>query len=102
MDYSHENTPLLVELELKFALVYFDYVLINQGFCCKIKEKKKRGFMFMAKRKTSTKKKRTISPEHLAKMQEGRRRKQEIAKHGDRAAGLREVEKRLRKNGCDI
>ena len=56
----------------------------------------------MAKRKTSTKKKRTISPEHLAKMQEGRRRKQEIAKHGDRAAGLREVEKRLRKNGCDI
>lgn len=56
----------------------------------------------MAKRKTSTKKKRTISPEHLAKMQEGRRRKQEIAKRGDRALGLREVEKRLRKNGCDI
>ena len=56
----------------------------------------------MAKRKSTTKKKRTISPEHLAKMQAGRKRKQEIAKHGNRVDGLKDVTKRLRQHGCDV
>ena len=58
MDYSHENTPLLVELELKFALVYFDYVLINQGFCCKIKEKKEKRFYVYGEEKNIHKEKK--------------------------------------------
>ena len=48
----------------------------------------------MAKRKRSTGKKRTISPEHLAKLQAGRAKKR---KHDERMASLSELETRLRK-----
>ncbi len=48
----------------------------------------------MAKRRSSAgKKKRTISPEHLAKMKAGRERKQ---KHNERMKDLSELEHRLR------
>lgn len=47
----------------------------------------------MAKRRKSTKK-RTISPEHLAKLQEGRKKKQV---HDKRMKDLSELETRLRK-----
>ena len=49
----------------------------------------------MAKRKLS-KKKRTITPEHLAKMQAGRAKAQ---KHKERGDAVSELEARLRKNG---
>lgn len=49
----------------------------------------------MAKRqRKSTGKKRTISPEHLAKMQEGKQAKQ---RYRERMEGLSELETRLRK-----
>lgn len=48
----------------------------------------------MAKKRSSTKKKRTLTPEHLAKMKEGRERKK---KHDARIAELSELEQRLRK-----
>lgn len=48
----------------------------------------------MARRKT--KKKRTITPEHLAKMQAGRAKAQ---KHKERVEALSELDARLRKNG---
>lgn len=48
----------------------------------------------MARRKSSTGKKRTISPEHLAKLQAGRAKKR---KHDERMASLSELETRLRK-----
>lgn len=49
--------------------------------------------MNMAKKRRSTKK-RTISPEQLKKMQEGRERKR---KHDERVKGLSDLETRLRK-----
>lgn len=49
----------------------------------------------MAKRKSS-KKKRTITPEHLAKMQEGKVKAQ---KRKARIAAVSELDARLRKNG---
>ena len=49
----------------------------------------------MAKRRRkATGKKRTISPEHLAKMQEGKQAKQ---RYRERMEGLAELETRLRK-----
>lgn len=49
----------------------------------------------MAKKKSS-RKKRTISPEHLAKLQAGRAKAQ---KHKERVDALSELDARLRKNG---
>ena len=49
----------------------------------------------MAKRRSS-KKKRTITPEHLAKMQAGRAK---ARKHKERVDAVSELETRLRKNG---
>lgn len=49
----------------------------------------------MAKRK-SPKKKRTITPEHLAKMQAGRAKAQ---KHKERVESVSDLDARLRKNG---
>lgn len=49
----------------------------------------------MARRK-SAKKKRTITPEHLAKMQAGRAKAQ---KHKERVEAVSELDARLRKHG---
>lgn len=48
----------------------------------------------MARKRRSSGKKRTISPEQLAKMQAGREKKR---KHNERIAGLADLENRLRK-----
>lgn len=57
----------------------------------------KGGFSIMAyKKRCTNRKKRTLSQEQIAKMQEGKRRKQV---HTQRMAGIADLEKQLRKHG---